>query len=84
MLPIDVQAGRVTRFILTATIDSCHFGMIGQANEWVMVTMAAGRDVPFPKSQPITVFGRLAVHPEFRNGGLAGQYALTADAIVIH
>jgi hypothetical protein len=46
--------------------------------------MAADRDVPFPKSLPITVFGRLAVRPELRNGGLAGLYALTADAIVIH
>jgi hypothetical protein len=30
MLPVDVAGDRLTRFILTASIDSCHFGMIGQ------------------------------------------------------
>jgi hypothetical protein len=59
MLPIDADGGKVTSFILTASMDSCHFGMIGQANEWIMVRMAPGRHVPFPKGVPITVFGRL-------------------------
>jgi hypothetical protein len=84
MLPIDVDGGKVTSFILTATIDSCHFGMIGQANEWIMVKMAPGRHVPFPKGAPITVFGRLSVAPQMAGGGLSQLYQLTADAIAIH
>lgn len=84
MLPLDAEPDRVTRFILTATLDACHFGQIGQANEWVLVTMARGRHVPFPRFTPVTVFGRLAVHPRLRAGQLAGLYEMTADAIAIH
>lgn len=84
MLPVDVEGGRVTRFILTASIDSCHFGMIGQANEWILVTMGPGRYAPFPKFTPITVLGRLDVRPEMRGDRLAGLYHMTADAIAVH
>jgi hypothetical protein len=84
MLPIGVDGGRVTQFLLTSTIDSCHFGLIGQANEWIMVTMASGRDVPFPKSTPITVFGRLTIAPRLADGGLSSLYEMTAEAIAIH
>jgi hypothetical protein len=84
MLPLETAGGRVTRFILTATLDACHFGTIGQANEWILVTMAQGRDVPFPKLTPITVFGRLAIRPRTRAGRLAGLYEMTADAIAVH
>jgi hypothetical protein len=84
MLPVDLDGGRVTSFLLTSSIDSCHFGMIGQANEWIMVTMAPGRYVPFPKSVPITVFGRLSVAPRMAGGGLSGLYEMTAEAIAIH
>jgi hypothetical protein len=84
MLPVQTDSGHVTRFILTATIDSCHFGLIGQANEWILVTMAPGKYVPFPKMTPMTVFGRLAVRPQLRAGRLAGLYELTADTIAVH
>ncbi len=84
MLPVDVDGPRVTRFILTSTIDSCHWGQLGQAHEWVLVTMAPGRHVPFPQNLPLTVFGRMRVSPQMRGGGLAGLYEITADAISIH
>ena len=84
MLPVEIEGPRVTRFIMTSTIDSCHWGMIGQAHEWVMVTMAPGRHVPFSKNLPLTVFGRMRVTPQMRGGGLAGLYEITADAITIH
>lgn len=84
MLPVDVDGPRVTRFILTSTIDSCHWGQLGQAHEWVMVTMAPGRHVPFPQNLPLTVFGRMRVNPQMRGGGLAGLYEITADAITVH
>jgi hypothetical protein len=84
MLPLQTDSGRVTRFILTATLDSCHFGMIGQANEWILVAMTPGKHVPFPRLTPITVFGRLAVRPQMRAGRLAGLYEITADAIAVH
>ncbi len=84
MLPLDANAARVSTFLLTSSMDSCHFGMIGQANEWILVTMNAGRSVPFPKGVPITVFGRLSIHPDMRRGTLAALYTLSADAITVH
>jgi hypothetical protein len=77
MLPVDATAAGVTTFILTSSIDSCHWGMTGQAHEWVMVRMAA--PVPFLKFQPVTVFGRLAVEPAWRGTHLAGLYQMQAE-----
>lgn len=79
MLPIDVNAEGVQAFILTSSIDSCHWGMTGQPHEWVLVEMAQGRRVPLVKFQPVTVFGRLAVEPVWRGGHLAGLYQIRAD-----
>jgi hypothetical protein len=84
MLPVDVRGDRISAFLLTSSIDSCHFGMIGQANEWIMVAMSGSQTVPFPRSVPITVFGRLSVQPEVRHGGLVRLYSLTGDAIAVH
>lgn len=79
MLPIDVAGGGVRSFILTSSIDSCHWGMLGLPNEWVLVEMAGMARVPFLKYQPVTVFGRLSVEPSFRGGRLGGLYQLRAE-----
>jgi hypothetical protein len=79
MLPIDVTAEGVKTFILTSSIDSCHWGMIGLPNEWVLVEMSEGRRVPFVKFQPVTVFGRMSVEPSYRGGRLSGLYQIRGD-----
>jgi hypothetical protein len=84
MLPVDLRGDRVSTFLLTSSMDSCHFGMVGQANEWIMVTMSGNHTVPFPRAVPITVFGRLSVQPELRGGALASLYSLTGDAVAVH
>lgn len=84
MLPLDLAGTRVTQFILTASIDSCHFGLVGQPNEWMLVTMAAGKHVPFPKARPITVFGRFSAKAEWQGRQLVSLYRITADAIAIN
>lgn len=79
MLPIEVNADGVKSFILTSSIDSCHWGMIGLPNEWVLVELADGRRVPFLQFQPVTVFGRLRVEPLWRGERLAGLYQIRAE-----
>jgi hypothetical protein len=81
MLPIDVNASGVASFILTASIDSCHWGMIGLPHEWVLVEMAGSKRVPYLKYQPVTVFGRLSVEPQYRGTRLSGLYQLRAEFI---
>jgi hypothetical protein len=84
MLPLETDAVGVSRFILTASVDSCHFGAVGQINEWVLVSVAGGRRVPFPKARLITVFGRLEVKPEWRGSALTSLYRMSAEMIAIH
>jgi hypothetical protein len=79
MLPIDVNAAGVKTFILTSSIDSCHWGMIGLPTEWVLVEMADNRRVPFLKFQPVTVFGRMSVEPSYRGGRLSGLYQIRGE-----
>jgi len=83
MLPIDVKPEGVSKFILTPTIDSCHWGAIGLANEWVMVEMAAGKRVPYARFQPVVMFGRLSLDPQWRGPALTSLYKLTADYILV-
>jgi len=71
----------VASFILTSSIDSCHWGMIGLPNEWILVTLAGGQRVPFLQFQPVTVFGRLAVEPSWRGSTLTGLYQLSAEFV---
>jgi hypothetical protein len=84
MLPLAMDGDRVTDFLLTDSMDSCHFGTVGAINQWVLVTMVEGRAVPFPKAVPITTFGRLSVGLETRDGLLTSIYRLSGDMIAIH
>lgn len=78
MLPIDVTADGVKTFILTSSIDSCHWGMIGFPHEWILVEMAEGKRVPFVKFQPVTVFGQISIEPTYRGSRLSGLYQIRA------
>lgn len=78
MLPIDVTADGVKTFILTSSIDSCHWGMIGFPHEWILVEMAEGKRVPFVKFQPVTVFGQMSIEPTYRGSRLSGLYQIRA------
>jgi hypothetical protein len=79
VLPVDVNSDGVATFILTSSIDSCHWGMTGLPHEWVLVQVTGGARVPFLKYQPVTVFGRLSVEPQWRGGRLIGLYSLAAE-----
>lgn len=82
MLPVDATPAGVGKFILTATVDSCHWGMIGMANESMMVEMAGGKRIPYYRFQPIVMFGRLSIDPKWRGDGLAGLDQMKADYVL--
>lgn len=82
MLPIDAKPDGVSQFILTPTIDSCHWGMLGMANEWVLVEMGEGKRVPYVRFQPVVMFGRLRVEPQWRGSALTGLYTMRGDYIL--
>jgi hypothetical protein len=83
MLPIDVDPSGVRTFVLTATLDSCHWGMVGLPNTWVWIQMAGDRRVPYVKDRPVVLFGSLDVDPRWLGTRLTGLYQMLADHMQI-
>lgn len=78
MLPLDLTPEGVSVFMLNASIDMCYFGAPVRMNEWVLVTMKAGRRAKFTHLST-TVKGRFEVGEEMRNGRVTSLYRLAAD-----
>ena len=78
MLPLDLDAQGVTKFMLNASIDMCYFGAPVRLNDWIMVTMKPGKKARFTHLQT-GVWGRLEVGEEVKNGRTVSIYRLVAD-----
>lgn len=78
MLPLDLDAQGVTKFMLNASIDMCYFGAPVRLNDWIMITMKPGKKAKFTHL-PTGVWGRLEVGEEIKNGRTVSIYRLTAD-----
>lgn len=78
MLPLDLDANGVTKFMLNASIDMCYFGAPVRLNDWVMVTMKGPKKAKFTHL-PTAVWGVLEVGEEVRNGRTVSIYRLTAE-----
>jgi len=77
MLPLDLDASGVTKFMLNAALDMCYFGAPVRLNDWVMVTMTGTRKAKFTHL-PTAVWGTLDVGEEVRNGRTVSIYRLSA------
>jgi len=77
MLPLDLDASGVTKFMLNAALDMCYFGAPVRLNDWVMVTMTGTRKAKFTHL-PTAVWGTLEVGEEVRNGRTVSIYRLAA------
>ncbi len=77
MLPLDLDANGVTKFMLNAALDMCYFGAPVRLNDWVMVTMTGTRKAKFTHL-PTAVWGTLEVGEEVRNGRIVSIYRLSA------
>ena len=85
MLPIDMDAKGVTMFMLQADLQSCCFGVHGDPNTYILVTMA--------KKTRVSLFDAVTVYGTFHIGEVAhGEsiediesfYRLDGQAIAIH
>ncbi|MDB6112726.1 MAG: hypothetical protein JWR69_4476 [Pedosphaera sp.] len=80
MLPIKLEEGRVTEFILLKNRMMCCFGLAPRINEWVSVRMA-GKGEKATMDHPVIVSGTLHV-AEIRRGAVpTGIYRLDGDKI---
>jgi hypothetical protein len=79
MLPIDMEGQGVQRFVLVPYLDMCHWGMIGAANQWVLVTMRAR--TKFVGLSAVKVYGKFDVGEVLQNGMLQSFYRMNGDAV---
>ena len=78
MLPIKMNEGLVTEFLLVKDPMMCCYGIMPKINEWVIVRMT-GKGVPPLMDVPIGFEGKLKVGELYDNGYLTGIYLLEGE-----
>ncbi|HEX2861488.1 MAG TPA: DUF3299 domain-containing protein, partial [Lacunisphaera sp.] len=78
MLPVKMDSGLVTEFLLVKDAMMCCYGAMPKVNEWVVVKMN-GKGVPPLMDVPITFEGTLQVGQIYEGGYLTGLYLLKGD-----
>lgn len=77
MLPVKMNAGLVTEFLLVKDPMMCCYGVVPNMNEWVVVHMAKG--VRPLMDVPVSFYGELKVGALFENGYMTGIYFLEGE-----
>ncbi len=77
MVPVKMEKGMVTEFLLMRNTMACCFGTVPNMNEWVVVKMKKG--VPPLMDVPVAFFGELKVGAMFENGYMTGLYELDGE-----
>jgi hypothetical protein len=80
MLPLKLENGRATEFLLMRNRNSCCFGLPLRINEWVDVRMKGG-GVKSIMDVPLTVYGTLHVGEFIKNGQMSCIYQLDGEKI---
>jgi hypothetical protein len=78
MLPVKMDGGLVTEFLLVKDPMMCCYGVMPKVNEWVVVKMV-GKGVPPLMDIPITFEGQLQVGQIYEGGYLTGLYLLKGE-----
>lgn len=81
MLPVKMDQGLVTEFLLVRDPMMCCYGVMPKVNEWVVVKMN-GKGVAPLMDVPVTFEGTLAVGQLYESGYLTGLYLLKGDRLV--
>ncbi len=77
MLPVKMDGGLVTEFLLVKDPMMCCYGVVPNMNEWVVVRMAKG--VRPLMDVPIEFYGELKIGAMFENGYMTGIYRLEGE-----
>lgn len=77
MVPVKMDKGLVTEFLLMRNTMACCFGGVPNMTEWVVVKMKKG--VPPLMDVPVAFFGELKVGAMFENGYMTGLYELAGE-----
>lgn len=79
MLPVKLEKGLVTEFLLMSSQQLCCYGVVPELNQWVVVRLARG--VPPVQDVPLEFRGRLHVGPLVESDVLTGIYRLDGEAM---
>lgn len=82
MLPSEMDKGRVKTFVLLKNTMGCCYGVAPMMNEWIYVSLGAGKTVEFTPDVPIGVEGTLEVGEEIEKNTVMSLYRLKADEVV--
>lgn len=77
MLPVKMDNGLVTEFLLVSNPMLCCYGAVPKMNEWVVVKMTKG--VKPLMDVPVEFYGKLTVKEMYENGYMTGIYLLDGD-----
>ena len=77
MVPVKMEKGLVTEFLLMRNTMACCFGAVPNMNEWVIVKMKKG--VQPMMDVPVAFYGELKVGAMFENGYMTGLYELEGE-----
>jgi hypothetical protein len=80
MLPVKMERGLATEFLLLNTPLMCCFGITPPTNAWVIVKMPKGAKAQ--QDVPVVFRGRLRVRAQWESGYLASIYQLDGEAAV--
>ena len=81
MLPVRVEEGLTSDFLLLRNQSACCYGIMPRVNEWVIVRMA-GKGVKPVVDVPVTALGTFHVGEMRENGQLVGIYMLDCDRLL--
>lgn len=80
MLPVKMEKGLVTEFLLMRNTQSCCYGAVPNLNEWIVVKMKKG--VQPMMDVPVAFYGEFKVGTIFENGYISGLYQLDGERMV--
>jgi hypothetical protein len=83
MLPVKVEGGLATEFLIVRNPMVCCYGMMPAPNEWVCVK-APGKGVPMQMDLPLQFSGTLHVGEIYENDFFVGVYRLDADKVSVN
>jgi len=77
MMPVRMENGLVTEFLLVRDPAMCCYGTVPDMNEWIVVKMKPG--VRPLMDVPVSFYGKLQVGAMFENGYPTGIYMLEGE-----
>jgi len=80
-MPLNYKSGVVTEFLLGVSVDTCEYGGTPRINEWIAVTMAAGKKTQVYAGGEGWVRGVFHINELVENGKVVRLYTIDADSV---